>query len=87
MDKVKIAGILERVAALNGVSVDEVRREIGLAIMEGMSSHDPDTKAQWAEMETERGMISPEDVIDFLVQRAQDRVRDRDNEESEKTEP
>ncbi len=79
MDRERIAGILERVAALNGVSVDEVRREIGLAIMEGMMSSNPDTKAQWAEMESERGMLSPEDVIDCLVQRTQDRARDRDN--------
>ncbi len=79
MDKQKIAGILERVAALNGVSVEEVRREIGIAIMEGMSSYDPDTKAHWAEMESERGMLSPEDVIDCLAQRAQTLTRDKEN--------
>ena len=74
MDKQRIAGILERVAALNGVSVEEVRREIGLAIMEGLSSLDSDAKAQWAEMESERGILSPEDVIDCLVQRTQTRA-------------
>ncbi len=79
MDKEKIAGIFERVAALNGVSVEEVRREIGLAIIEGMSSHDPDAKAQWAEMEPERGVLSPEDVICCLVQRTQDKTRSKSN--------
>ena len=79
MDREKIAGILERVAVLNGVSVEEVRREIGLAIMEGMSNPDPETKAQWAGMESNRGILSPEDVIDCLVQRAQDISRCREN--------
>ena len=79
MDRQKIAGVLERIAALNGVSVEEVRREIGLAIMEGMSNPNPHTKAQWAEMQSEGGMLSPEDVINFLVQRTQEMSLSREN--------
>ncbi len=79
MDREKIVNILEKIAVMNGVSVEEVRREIGLAIMEGMSSHNPETKAQWAEMETDRGILSPEDVIDCLVQRAQNLARNKDD--------
>lgn len=79
MDKEKIIGVLEKVAAMNGVSVEEVRREIGLAIMEGMSNPNPDTKAQWVEMEADCGILSPEDVIDCLVQKAESQARNKDN--------
>lgn len=71
MDREKIAGILEKVAAFNGVSVEEVRREIGLAIMEGMANPDPEAQANWAEMETDRGLLSPEDVIAHLAERTE----------------
>ncbi|HNX13378.1 MAG TPA: sporulation initiation factor Spo0A [Oscillospiraceae bacterium] len=78
MNKEKIAGVLEKVALLNGVTVEEVRREIGMAIMEGMSNPDPKAKANWAEMEADHGILSPEDVIDCLVQRAQNFARNRE---------
>ena len=74
MDKERITDILEKVAALNGVSVEEVRKEIGLAIMEGMANQNPQTKANWTEMESDRGILSPEDVIAQLVQRTEDEV-------------
>jgi len=72
MDKGKIADILEKVAVLNGVSVDEVRREIGLAIMEGMANPNPEIKASWTEMEVNQTLLSPEDVIGQLVQRTEE---------------
>lgn len=53
--------IIKQIAKENGVSVDEVRRDMEIAIKEGY--HNPDTRQKWSEMFGEGVLPTPEEFI------------------------
>lgn len=58
--------ILEKVAAQNGVSVDEVRAEIEVAIDIGMASPDLAVQAKWKSLCKDGKKPTPEQAIIML---------------------
>lgn len=64
MDKIKRS--LASVAKQNGVSVDEVKREIQKAIELGMTNPDPHVQAIWNSIPRAGEHPTPEEVISFF---------------------
>lgn len=58
-----IRKILMRIAAENNTTVAEVRREISLAIEEGMKNSDPTVQKKWRAMSRTGGTPTPEEAI------------------------
>lgn len=58
--------VLEIVAEKEGVSVEEVRREIQLAIDDAMKNPDPKIQAQWRKIPKKGKKPTPEEVIAFV---------------------
>ena len=65
MDKIKCS--LASVAKQNGVSVDEVKREIQKAIELGMINSDPHIQFFWNSIPRAREHPTPEEVISFFA--------------------
>ncbi len=61
---------LQLIAAENGCSVAEVRREINKAIDEGMKSTDPKAMELWASIPRKGDKPTPEEVIKAVSKRA-----------------
>lgn len=62
----KVSMALEIVAAVNGVSVDEVKSEIASAFLVARNSEDPDIKKKWEEIMPD-GQLSVEETIAVLA--------------------
>lgn len=64
--------LIKQVAKQNGVSVNEVRREIAAAIKEGMSSTEPEAVLFWSQFGGKDP--TPEQLITVLLQSVSERV-------------
>ena len=62
-----IRKILIQVAAENNTTVEEVRREITLAIEQAMNSSDPEVQKKWRAMSRTGGTPTPEEAIRALT--------------------
>ena len=69
MKKSKEYKILEKVAKQNGVSIEEVIKEITLAIDIGMASADPAAQKHWADMPKKGEKPTPEEAISYLTKK------------------
>ncbi|MDE5755143.1 MAG: sporulation initiation factor Spo0A [Oscillospiraceae bacterium] len=65
-----IRKILMKIAAENHTTVAEVRREISIAIEEGMKCSDPEIQKKWRTMSRTGGIPTPEEAILFLSREA-----------------
>ena len=63
--------LIKQVAKQNGVSVNEVRREIAAAIKEGMSSTEPEAVLFWSQFGGKAP--TPEQLITVLLQSVSER--------------
>ncbi|MBQ8297767.1 MAG: hypothetical protein IJX77_08300 [Ruminococcus sp.] len=54
---------IEAIAARNGVTADEVRREIQLAIDLAMQDSDPETRKLWESIPSKGDKPTPEELI------------------------
>ena len=61
---------LQAVAQQNGTTVDEVKKEIALAILAGMSNPDPAVQARWKNIPHVGDVPTPEEMITFISERA-----------------
>lgn len=61
---------LEIIAAKEGISVEEVRREIQLAIDDAMKNPDPKVQAEWRKIPKKGKKPTPEEVIEFVSKAA-----------------
>jgi len=60
---------IAEIARRNGVSVEEVRREIAQAIRAGMASAAPEARAFWGRFSKAGGLPEPEAVIASLARK------------------
>lgn len=66
--------ILEKVAASNGVTRDEVESEIKKAIKEAMKSRQPQAQGFWKELSPDGQMPSVETVIALIAEKVNERM-------------
>jgi len=62
--------IIRETAKIHGVSVQEVRRELIIAMNEAMNSPDPAAREFWAEYTGKGSRLSPEKFVEILSERA-----------------
>lgn len=67
MKKSKGAKAIIKLAAQKGVSAEEVRHEIQIAIDTGMANQDPKIQAYWNDMLKKGVKPTPEDVIIYIA--------------------
>lgn len=68
---VKKAGTaLKQVALKEGVSVDTVRHEIGIAIAAAAKSSDPEARAFWMSIPHKEARPTPEEAIAYIADMA-----------------
>ena len=61
---------LQAVAQQNGTTVDEVKKEITLAILAGMSNPDSAVQARWKAIPHVGDVPTPAEMITFISERA-----------------
>jgi len=70
MDKRKIAiakRAIERIARENHTTVDEVRLQMKIAMMNGLISEDPKVKAYWQSIPCDGEVPTPEEFIAYTA--------------------
>lgn len=67
MDKSKAIKAFEKIARKEGISVDEVRREIQKAIDDAMQSDDPAVQAYWKKIKCKGEKPTPEEVVLYIA--------------------
>lgn len=63
----KVNRVLAEIALKNGVSVDEVRKEIQVALDEGMKNSDPNVQAYWNSIPRKGDKPTLQEVITYLA--------------------
>lgn len=69
--KIDAAAALQEVARRNHTSLEEVRKEIKLAMLVAMCSSDPAIQNQWKSIPYEGDTITPEDLIRYVAKKVQ----------------
>lgn len=69
--------ILMQVAAENNTTVEEVRREISIAIEAGMHNPDPEIQKKWRAMSRTGGIPTPEEAILYLTKDTKKKMQSR----------
>jgi hypothetical protein len=69
MDSKDVSRILEVVAKEQGVSLDEIRGEIELALRQAQENSDMEMQAQWAKIPRAGEKPTPEEVILYLSEK------------------
>lgn len=67
MKKSTGAKVIAKLAAEKGISEEEVRREIQIAIDAGMANQDQNVQAYWKRIIKNGAKPTPEDVIVYLA--------------------
>lgn len=67
MRKSKGARAIETLAKEKGISVEEVRNEIQIAIDMGMANRDPEVQAYWRKIPYKGNKPTPEEVIAYIA--------------------
>ena len=69
MKKTRISAeqALQEVALRHGTTIEEVRKEIKIAMLAGMSNTNPAVQAKWREIFTADGVPTPEELIEYIV--------------------
>lgn len=62
--------IFERIAVKHNTTVEEVRREIEVAIQAGFNNPDPKVQAQWAKIPRKGDIPTPDELITYVVRQA-----------------
>ena len=75
MDAQKMEKIMQEIAKDHGVSVEEVRRELELAIQAARANPDPQVQAQWANIPCKGDIPTPEELIAHLGKTVKDRIQ------------
>ena len=60
---------LQKVALNNGTTVEDVKKEISLAIFAGMSNPDPNVQAMWKDIPHAGEFPTPEEMITYITER------------------
>lgn len=68
---------LQEVAAYNNTTVEEVRKEIMIAMEAGRNNPDPAVQALWAQIPHEGDKPTPEEFIAFLSARIKEEAQNR----------
>jgi len=71
MKRSKGAKAIVELATQKGISVEEIRREIQLAIDLGMANQDPNVQACWKKMIKNGVKPTPEDVIEYIAKQVE----------------
>ena len=66
-DKSEVIRAFEKIARKEGVSVDEVRREIQKAIDDAMQSDDPAVQSYWKKIKYKGEKPTPEEVVLYIA--------------------
>ena len=62
--------IFERIASEHNTTVEEVRREMEIAIRAGVNNPDPKVKGQWAKIPCKGDIPTPDELITYVVRKA-----------------
>lgn len=61
--------LLERLARVNGVTVEDMRKKIAARISAGMDDPDPERRAQWEHIPHAGELPTPEEWLEYVVKR------------------
>ena len=64
------ATVIQRIAIQDGRTVEEVRKEMKLAMFCGLSNNDPQVQTMWKSIPCEGEYPEPEELIAWAVKRA-----------------
>ncbi len=58
---------IQTIAMKEGLPIEEVRKEMELAILAGLCSQNPDAQAQWKQVPCKGDIPTPEELITYLA--------------------
>lgn len=67
MTKEQAEGIYAQIARQHGITVDEVKKEIKLAMLAGMCNQDPAVQNKWNAIPHDGDVPTPEELLIFLT--------------------
>lgn len=67
MEESKVIRAFEKIAKLEGISVNEVKQEIQKAIDDAMQSDDPAVQTYWRKMKCKGEKPTPEEVVLYIA--------------------
>jgi len=68
MDEKEVERTLQKIADGEGVSLNEIRREIEISIEAAQNDPDPKIQALWKSMPHKGGKITPEEFIAYITE-------------------
>ncbi len=68
--------LIERLARVQGVSVEEMRQQLMARIAAGLNAPDPERRAQWAKIPCAGDIPTPEEYLEYTVQRLHEEGRE-----------
>lgn len=66
MTKEEAENIYMKVALLHNTTVDEVKRQIKLAMIAGMCNQSPEVQKRWSEIPHDGDILTPEELLIYL---------------------
>lgn len=66
LTKEKATKIFEKVAKENGVTLEEVLKEVKFAMLMGMKNQSPEVQAKWKEIPHDGNTATPEELLIYL---------------------
>ena len=68
--------LIERLARVQGVSVEEMRQQLTARIAAGLNDSDPERRAQWAKIPCAGDIPTPEEYLEYTVRRLHEEGRE-----------
>lgn len=65
--KIDAEKAIQQIAVKEGVSVEEVRKQMKLAMLAGLCSQDPIVQARWKKIPCKGEVPTPEELITYLA--------------------
>ena len=64
--KINSEKAIRHIAMREGITVEEVRKQIKLAMLAGLCSQDPDVQARWRKIPCKGSVPTPEELIAYF---------------------
>lgn len=68
----QVEDIMRRIAVENETTLEEVKKEIKLAMMSGIKNESPEVQKRWSEISHNAESLTPEEFVIYLASRIQE---------------
>jgi len=74
MEKVNAEKAIREIAVREGITVEEVRKEMKKAMLIGLCSQDPSVQEKWKRIPCKGEVPTPEELITYMAENVKERL-------------